>query len=67
MAKAKKTKAQEQSLESIIMNCRDALHGTVGGNEKKCNSVMGLEFLILETVSEFSYFDLYSAKEIREN
>ncbi len=30
---AKTTKAQEQSLESIMWNCRNALRGTVGGNE----------------------------------
>lgn len=26
------TKVQEQSLESIMRNCRNALRGTVGGN-----------------------------------
>jgi type I restriction enzyme M protein len=31
---AKNAKTQEQSLESIIWNCRNALRGTVGGNEK---------------------------------
>mgnify|MGYP000937134265 CR=1 FL=1 len=43
MAKAKK--AQEQSLESIMMNCRNALRGTIGGNEKNRDAVMGLVFL----------------------
>jgi len=45
MAKAKKPKEQEQSLESIMMNCRNALRGTVGGNEKNRDAVMGLVFL----------------------
>ena len=42
---AKKTKVQEQSLESIMWNCRNALRGTVGGNEKNRDAVMGLVFL----------------------
>ena len=42
---AKKTKLQEQSLESIMWNCRNALRGTVGGNEKNRDAVMGLVFL----------------------
>lgn len=45
MAQAKKTKEQEQSLESIMWNCRNALRGTVGGNEKNRDAVMGLVFL----------------------
>lgn len=43
MAKAKKF--QEQSLESVMWNCRNALRGTVGGNEKNRDAVMGLVFL----------------------
>jgi len=31
---AKKAVTAEQSLESIMWNCRNALRGTVGGNEK---------------------------------
>lgn len=42
---AKEKKAQEQSLESIMMNCRNALRGTIGGNEKNRDAVMGLVFL----------------------
>jgi len=42
---AKKAKEQEQSLESIMMNCRNALRGTIGGNEKNRDAVMGLVFL----------------------
>lgn len=35
MAKApKKSKIEELSLESVMMNCRNALRGKVGGNEK---------------------------------
>lgn len=45
MAKAKKSKEQEQTLESIMWNCRNALRGTVGGNEKNRDAVMGLVFL----------------------
>jgi type I restriction enzyme M protein len=45
MAKAKTPKVQEQSLESIMWNCRNALRGTVGGNEKNRDAVMGLVFL----------------------
>ena len=45
MAKAKKPKVQELSLESIMWNCRNALRGTVGGNEKNRDAVMGLVFL----------------------
>jgi type I restriction enzyme M protein len=44
MAKAK-VKIAEQSLESIMWNCRNALRGTVGGNEKNRDAVMGLVFL----------------------
>jgi len=40
-----KTKTAEQSLESILMNCRNVLRGTVGGNEKNRDAVMGLVFL----------------------
>ncbi|GAB1476982.1 class I SAM-dependent DNA methyltransferase [Bacillota bacterium] len=42
---AKATKIQEQSLESIMWNCRNALRGTVGGNETNRDVVMGLMFL----------------------
>ena len=42
---AKKKVAAEQSLESIMWNCRNALRGTVGGNEKNRDAVMGLVFL----------------------
>ena len=42
---AKTTKVQEQSLESIMWNCRNALRGTVGGNETNRDVVMGLVFL----------------------
>lgn len=42
---AKKKAAKEQSLKSIMMNCRNALRGTVGGNEKNRDAVMGLVFL----------------------
>ena len=42
---AKKATTAEQSLESIIWNCRNALRGTVGGNEKNRDAVMGLVFL----------------------
>jgi type I restriction enzyme M protein len=42
---AKKTSAQEQPLENILWNCRNALRGTVGGNEKNRDAVMGLVFL----------------------
>ena len=42
---AKKAKIQEQSLETILWNCRNALRGTVGGNEKNRDAVMGLVFL----------------------
>ena len=41
----KKTSINEQSLESIMWNCRDVLRGTVGGNEKNRDAVMGLIFL----------------------
>lgn len=40
-----KTKIVELSLESIMWNCRNALRGTVGGNEKNRDAVMGLVFL----------------------
>lgn len=42
---AKQTKTKEVSLESIMWNCRNALRGTVGGNEKNRDAVMGLVFL----------------------
>ncbi|MEL7608825.1 MAG: class I SAM-dependent DNA methyltransferase [Bacillota bacterium] len=42
---AKKAVTTEQSLESIMWNCRNALRGTVGGNEKNRDAVMGLVFL----------------------
>lgn len=32
-------------MESILWNCRNALRGTVGGNEKNRDAVMGLVFL----------------------
>jgi len=41
----KKAPSTEQSLESIMWNCRNALRGTVGGNEKNHDAVMGLVFL----------------------
>jgi len=43
---AKKAVTAEQSLESIMWNCRNALRGTVGGNEKNRDAVMGLVFLM---------------------
>lgn len=42
---AKTAKIKELSLESIMWNCRNALRGTVGGNEKNRDAVMGLVFL----------------------
>ena len=42
---AKKAVTTEQSLESIMWNCRNALRGTVGGNKKNRDAVMGLVFL----------------------
>ena len=46
MAKAtKKNKIEEISLEQVMMNCRNALRGKVGGNEKNRDTVMGLVFL----------------------
>ena len=42
---AKKRATTEQSLESIMWNCRNALRGTVGGNEKNRDAVMSLVFL----------------------
>lgn len=42
---AKKAKITEISLDSILMNCRNALRGTIGGNEKNRDAVMGLVFL----------------------
>ena len=43
---AKKTKVQKEiSLESILWNCRVALRGTIGGNEKNRDAVMSLVFL----------------------
>lgn len=42
---AKKAATTEQSLESIMWNCRNALRGTVGGNDKNRDAVMGLVFL----------------------
>jgi type I restriction enzyme M protein len=42
---AKKATTVEQSLESIMWNCRNARRGTVGGNEKNRDAVMGLVFL----------------------
>lgn len=44
MAKSTK-KTGDVSLESIMWNCRNALRGTVGGNEKNRDAVMGLVFL----------------------
>jgi len=41
----KKAPTTDQSLESIMWNCRNALRGTVGGNEKNRDAVMGLVFL----------------------
>lgn len=46
MAKAaSKNKIEDISLESVMMNCRNALRGKVGGNEKSRDTVMGLVFL----------------------
>lgn len=46
MAKtSKKNKIEDISLESVMMNCRNALRGKVGGNEKNRDTVMGLVFL----------------------
>jgi type I restriction enzyme M protein len=46
MAKSKaKAKTTEQTLETIMMNCRNALRGTIGGNEKNRDAVLGLVFL----------------------
>jgi len=42
---ANQVKTKELSLESILWNCRNALRGTVGGNEKNRDAVMGLVFL----------------------
>jgi len=42
---AKKAATQEISSESIPWNCRNALRGTVGGNEKNQDAVMGLVFI----------------------
>lgn len=42
---AKIAKVKEVSLEQIMWNCRNALRGTVGGNEKNRDTVMGLVFL----------------------
>lgn len=44
MAKVTK-KPTDQSLESIMWNCRNTLRGTVGGNEKNRDAVLGLVFL----------------------
>jgi type I restriction enzyme M protein len=41
---AKKTKEQEQSLESILWNCRNELRG-IGGTDSKRDAVIGLVFL----------------------
>jgi len=37
------TRVVEQSLEYIMWNCRNALRGTVGGNEKNSDALMGLQ------------------------
>jgi Type I restriction-modification system methyltransferase subunit len=42
---AKTAKEKEVSLEQIMWNCRNALRGSVGGNEKNRDTVMGLVFL----------------------
>mgnify|MGYP000962200645 CR=1 FL=1 len=41
----KVAKVKEVSLEQIMWNCRNALRGTVGGNEKNRDTVLGLVFL----------------------
>jgi len=44
--KAKKAKKEKPlTLEAIMWNCRNALRGTIGGNEKNRDAVMGLVFL----------------------
>ena len=40
-----RTKTTKQTLETIMMNCRNALRGTISGNEKKRDAVLGLVFL----------------------
>lgn len=35
-------KIKEVSLEQIMWNCRNALRGTVGGNEKNRDTVMAM-------------------------
>lgn len=42
---AKEKQIQGQSLEQIMWNCRNALRGTIGGNEKNRDAVLGLVFL----------------------
>jgi type I restriction enzyme M protein len=42
---AKQIKTKDLSLESILWNCRNVLRGTIGGNEKNRDAVMGLFFL----------------------
>lgn len=44
MAKTVK-KDKEISLENILMNCRNAVRGTIGGNEKNRDCVISLAFL----------------------
>jgi type I restriction enzyme M protein len=45
MARKAKAKTTEISLESILMNCRNSLRGTIGGNEKNRDAVLGIVFL----------------------
>jgi len=45
MAKRKPKVQKEISLESILWNCRVALRGTIGGNEKNRDAVLSLVFL----------------------
>ena len=42
---AKAAKVKEVSLEQILWNCRNALRGTIAGNETNRDAVMGLVFL----------------------
>lgn len=45
MAQKKPKTEKTVSLESILMNCRNALRGKIGGNEKNRDAVLSLVFL----------------------